>query len=149
MEIKFNNRQELKKYLDYLEGIEIEDIFKYDYIVNCYDRDNYMELFLDKVLNQDYIDAISFVGLEDNEKISKLMWGIWVEDGEKRIDELYDYDYSMWLKFTQCFKDCFTTNWEEERKEKEKLEKEYKRKLKELEKEYKKGIKELNKRYNK
>lgn len=148
MEIKFNNRQELKKYLDYLEGVEIEDIFKYDYIVNCYDRDNYMELFLDKVFNQDYIDVISFAGLEDNEKISKLVWGIWVEDGEKRIDELYDYDYSRWLKFTQCFKECFTTNWEEERKEKEKLEKEYKRKLEELEREYKKEIKELNKRYN-
>lgn len=34
MEIKFNNRQELKKYLDYLEDVEIEDTVKNDHINN-------------------------------------------------------------------------------------------------------------------
>lgn len=152
MEIKFNNRQELKRYLDYLEGVEIEGILKYDCINNYYGRENYMDLFLDKIFNQDYIDMFSFTDLDDNEKISKLLWGIWIEDEEKRLNELYKYDYNsyiIWFKFTQCFEECFTTNWEEERKEKEKLEKEYKRKLEKLEREYKKEIKELNKRYNK
>lgn len=149
MEIKFNNRQELKKYLDYLEDVEIEDTLKNNHINNYYGRENYMDLFLDKIFNRDYIDMFSFADLVDNEKISKLLWGIWIEDGEKWIDELYDYEYSVWLKLTQCFKECFSTNWEEERKEKEKLEKEYKRKLEGLEREYKKEVKELNKRYNK
>lgn len=149
MEIKFNNRQELKKYLDYLEDVEVEGILRYNCITNYYGRENYMDLFLDKIFNRDYIDMFSFADFGNNEKISKLLWGIWMEDGEKRIDELYDYDYSMWLKFTQCFKKCFSAEWEEGRKEKEKLEEEYKRKLKELEREYKKEIKELNKRYNK
>lgn len=152
MEIKFNNRQELKRYLDYLEGVEIEDTLKNDHINNYYGRENYMDLFLDKIFNRDYIDMFSFEDLVDNEKISKLLWEIWIGDGEKRLYELelYDYNsYGVWLKLTQCFKECFSTNWKEERKEKEKLEKEYKRKLEELEREYKKEIKELNKRYNK
>ena len=34
MEIKFNNRQELKKYLDYLEDVEIEDTLKNNHRYN-------------------------------------------------------------------------------------------------------------------
>lgn len=33
-EIKFNNRQELKKYLDYLEDVEIEDTLKNNHRYN-------------------------------------------------------------------------------------------------------------------
>ena len=88
MEIKFNNRQELKKYLDYLEDVEVEGILKDDHINNYYGRDNYMDLFLDKIFNRDYIDMLSFADLVDNEKISKLLWGIWIEYGEKRVRKI-------------------------------------------------------------
>lgn len=144
MEIKFSNRKELEKYLNYLEGIEINKLNSYT--CNPFDRNNLQELFLDDIVDTYFTNNYSS---EDNKYISKLVWGIWVEDGESLLDNLYNYDYDKWDKYTQCFKECFNTNWEEERREKEKLEREYSRQMEELNRKYTKQIVELNKKYKK
>lgn len=74
---------------------------------------------------------------------------MWIEDGENLLDNLYEYNYDRWDKYMQCFKECFNTNWEEEREEKEKLEREYSRQMEELKRKYTKQIVELNKKYKK
>lgn len=70
MEIKFNNRKELEKYLDYLEGIEINKLNSYT--CNPFDRNNLQELFLDDIVDTYFTNNFSS---EDNKYISKLVWG--------------------------------------------------------------------------
>ena len=116
IKIDFKNIKEIEKYLNYLDTIEFDSELR----SCCDDECSITEMFLRDILQDPYLPEtlIDY----SNETISKLIWGVWIEDGKKILENMYNdmyntynENYSRLIKYIQFFKECFTTTKEEEK----------------------------------